>query len=574
MDTLGGNFLENSIFSATLLCGAVLCSQTALSQTIPAGVEPGRIEDRFDAPQGPRAQQTTRQGLESTIPPAQAAQIPLRIKGFRILGAQAISQAELEAAVAPFKQDDGTLLNAFQASAAITQLYGEQGYLLSRAIVPPQELLPSGAVIKLQVIEGFVERVVLPADNGTRAGLLKQHVANIEGAKPLNADDLEREILLANDIPGLSVRTNLSAAPRTANASILTLTHQEDPGGWSFTLDNRGSDASGPLQFSVSGDLNNALGWNERLSGGLTLTGPSGGSSAAELLYLFGAYEQVINADGLRFGLSGNISRGDPDSEVLTPLGYETDALNLSAEISYPFIRTRARNLTATLAFDLKNAKSVSTGGVASNDRLRILRGELAFDTADQFNGTNQVLLSLSKGIDGLGSTSNSNPQASRSPGKVNFTKLGLDLSRIQKLGTGLSLSGKLSGQWTNDPLLSSQECGYGGTQFGRGFDASVLTGDRCLMASLEMRYDLRDLGQSGLDYTQLYAFADTGRIWNIDAPLGTPGSDNASSFGLGARFGAGAWSFDISAARSLETPNSGDVNNAWRGFFALSTKF
>lgn len=554
-----------------------ISATTVGAQTIPGAVEPGRTESRFETPPAPRAQPTVRQGLESTVPPAQAAQTPLSITGFRIVGATAFTAEALQSVVEPFRDQSGTLLDVFQAAAALTAFYGDNGFLLSRVIVPPQELTPGGAVITLQVIEGYVDRVDLPENLGSRQRLLEQHARNIEASRPLDADRLEREMLLANDIPGLSVQSNLSASPTTPAASTLTLTTSEDPGGWGLRLDNRGSEASGPLQFTVSGQVNNLLGLNEQLSGGLTLAGPADNGARPELAYAFIGYDQVLNASGLRFSFDANYSQGDPDSAVLTPLDYETKGFNASVALSYPFIRTRSRNLTGTLAFDLKNSESTNFAGVASEDRLRILRAELSFDNADQYNGTNQVRLAFHKGIEGLGSTTNTNPNASRTPGKVDFFRATLELSRTQALGNGFSLHGGVFGQWTNDPLLSSQECGFGGAQYGRGFDSSVITGDTCVKGSLEMRYNVSsgEFTQGlGLDYTQLYAFADAGSISNINAPAGTPSSDKASSAGLGVRFGVGRMNFDVSAAKPLNTPDSIAVDNDWQGFFSLSAQF
>lgn len=547
------------------------------AQTIPGGVEPGRTESRFEQLEASRAQATARQGLESTIPPAEAAKISLGITGFRITGASAFSTNELQSVVAPFQDQNGTLLDVFQAAAALTAYYGDKGYMLSRTIVPPQELEPSGAVITLQVIEGYVDRVALPSNLGSRAGLIWKHAQNIEASRPINADQLEREMLLANDIPGLSVQSNLSASPTTPAASTLSLTTKEDRGGWALRLDNRGSDASGPLQITVSGQVNNALKLNEQISGGLTLAGPASSTSRPELAYVFFGYDQVLSARGLRLSFDVNHSQGDPDSAVLTALDYKTESTNASVALSYPFIRSRSRNLSGTLAFDVKNSKSTNFTGIASEDRLRILRAELSFDSADRFNGTNQAQFELHKGIEGLGSTSNSNANASRTPGKVDFFRTTLELSRTQSLGNGLSLHGSVFGQWTKDALLSSQECGVGGAQYGRGFDSSVITGDTCVKASLEMRYNLPSgtfTQGLGLDYTQLYAFADAGRVANISAPAGTPSSDEASSGGIGVRFGKGRFNFDLSASKPFNTPNSVAVSDDWKGFLSLSAQF
>ena len=123
------------------------------------------------------------------------------------------------------------------------------------------------------------------------------------------------------------------------------------------------------------------------------------------------------------------------------------------------------------LAFDWKNAESDMLGAPSIEDRLRILRGELAFDHADESDGVTQAILTLSQGIDGLGSTENGNPFASRGNGRVDFTKATLQLSRTQSLGSGNSAYFLGYGQLSANPLLSGQECGYGGDWIGRSFD-------------------------------------------------------------------------------------------------------
>ena len=151
------------------------------------------------------------------------------------------------------------------------------------------------------------------------------------------------------------------------------------------------------------------------------------------------------------------------------------------------------------------------------------------------------------------------------------------EASRTQDLERGFSLYGSVFGQWTDDPLLSAVECGLGGARYGRAFDPSVITGDRCAFALGELRHDF-DVGGTFwsdlVDYTQVYAFADHGRIWNVDAPLGTAEQDDASSAGLGLRLGNETISADLSAARILEAPDSAEVEDGWAGFFSIKARY
>ncbi len=549
---------------------------TAFSQTLPPGAEPGRIQERFTQQQAPKAAPRIIEGLESTMPAAEAAKIKLVLDGIAIEGSTVFSAADLEPFYADLIGQEVTLLQVFDVAAKITAQYGLEGYLLSRIIVPPQELDPNGASVGLQVVEGYIDQVIWPEGIADYRNLFDDYSAAITSARPIHAATLERYLLLANDLPGLTFRSNLRASETDPGASTLVMDMEFKPYDASISVDNHGTEASGPYQATFSGALNNALRQHERIGGGYSVAGPQDGSLTPELHYFFFNYDQILNSEGLALAVSGNVSRGAPGTAILKALDYKTESLNLSADLSYPFIRTRDRNLTGMLSFDVSNSKSTTTAGLSSEDRLRVLRAELAFDWADEWNGVNQSIVTLSRGIDGLGSTSNSNPNASRIPGVVDFTKATLFLSRQQSLDNGFSLYASAFGQVAADPLLSSEECGYGGQGFGRGFESSIITGDHCLKLNAELRYDA-DVPASldaALDSLQPYVFADYGRIWNINAPLGTPTTDDGASAGIGLRFGKDAFSGDVTVTRTFVTPSSVTNVSAWRGLFKLTTSF
>ena len=530
----------------------------SLAQTVPAGAEAGRIDNRFVDTSAPTSQITTVRGLESTIPPSQAAAIKLKLNGVIIAGSSVYLSDALTPTYSELLGKTVTLTQIFDIAAAITAKYGQDGYILSRAIIPPQDLNQGGATIRIEVIEGYVDDVRWPDKTAASRRVLDGYENNITSNRPLNIKTLERNLLLANDIPGSQFQSNLVASESNRGASALVVTVEEDNASGYVSVDNYGVEASGPYQLTFGGALNNYLGFNEQFKADVTLAGPSeaGGS---ELQYLSFGYSQILNSDGLRFFVNGNISRGQPGTPALVALEYETEGMNVSTGISHSFIRTREMSLTGTIAFDARNSQSFNLGVPATEDRLRIIRGELAFENADENGGQNQITASFSKGVEGLGSTENGNLLASRTPGTVDFFRVNADLARTQQLSNGFSLYGHLSGQWTEDPLLSSQECGYGGRTFGGGYDSSIITGDLCAMASLELRKNMAvpEAMSEWLDYTQPFAFVDYGKVWNIDAPLGTPEEDFGSSAGLGMRIGSGDFSAELAVTKTLQKPES-----------------
>jgi hemolysin activation/secretion protein len=422
-----------------------------------------------------------------------------------------------------------------------------------------------------------VDRVVWPEEVARYRDFFSDYEQAIASERPIRAQTMERYLLLANDLPGLTFRSTLRASEENALASTMFLQLEEKPFDLKLGVDNRGTEESGPLQPSAIATFNNVLGLHEQVNVGYISALSETGITKADLHYLSFGYRQVLNPEGLTLDIHGNASWGDPSSPVLDLIEYESEGLNIYSELTYPFVRTRDWNLLGTIAFDVRNSKGRQLGNVSSRDRLRILRGELAFDRADEYDGVNQIIVTASRGIDGLGSTSNDNPEASREDGKVDFFKVTGKANRAQKLEHRFSLYGSVFGQWTDDPLLSAVECGLGGARYGRAFDPSIITGDQCLFALAELRHDFDIAGTSWssvIDYAQVYAFADHGRIWNVDAPLGTVEEDDASSAGLGLRFGNDTISADLTAARSLESPQGPEVEDDWVGFFSIKARY
>jgi hemolysin activation/secretion protein len=164
-------------------------------------------------------------------------------------------------------------------------------------------------------------------------------------------------------------------------------------------------------------------------------------------------------------------------------------------------------------------------------DRVRALRVGAGFDAVDGLRGINLIELEASQGLTG-GATEQGDPLASRAGAPPDFQKFTYYVARLQSLAPRWSLLLAASGQSTNSPLLSAEQFSFGGSDFGRGYNASDLTGDAGNAAKLELRF--ADAGSGWLrDYT-VYLFADAGQVQRSGT---SAGDDHASSGGLGVRF-------------------------------------
>src|ERR1019366_3951899 len=187
--------------------------------------------------------------------------------------------------------------------------------------------------------------------------------------------------------------------------------------------DNRGTQRQGPLEFMDSVTVNNLLRMHDAFT--FTYAGPF---KTEELKYIYGQYSQVLNAEGLLFFVDGSTGYGRPGTADLQNLDYRTMSNVYETGLTYPFIRSREKNLSVTLLsfvegddgsiFDMPQTPP------STSDRLRGIRGKVNADWADPLNGLNQINVIVSQGIEGFGSTTSGQPLASRLNGRVDFSKV------------------------------------------------------------------------------------------------------------------------------------------------------
>jgi hemolysin activation/secretion protein len=536
----------------------------AVAQVIPPSEQPGRARQQFIEPQAPQARPAGPPvSLPSTVAPKGAEKVFIRVLGVRVVGSTVYSAEDFAPLYAELIGKTVSLTAIYDLAQRITAKYGNDGYVLSRAIVPPQALSPKGAVIRIQVVEGYVSRVEWPARLSRYRDFFSDYAARITSERPANIRTLERYLLLAGDLPGLKFSTSLKPDPKNPGAAILAVDVTEKPIDARAQFDNRGTVARGPLEFQGSATLNNLAGEHEAL----TMTW-AGSIPLNELEYVAANYRQVLTSEGLTFFADGSYTWGTPGTAQLEILQYRTLGPYGDAGFSYPVVRSREKNLTLSGLFFASDNESDVLSAPFNDDRLRGFRAKADADFADRWLGVNQLNLTVSQGIEGLGSTQNGNPLASRAAGTVDFTKVEATASHTQPLFDRFSFYVSGYGQYAFDPLLSPEQCGYGGRYFGRAFDPSQLLGDSCVEAIGELRYDLPAIIRQ-LTQSQLYAFGDYGALHTISPAVGTPANADAASAGVGYRLGWQYFNADLQVAKAIEGPI-----NDWRFFFILAAKY
>ena len=554
-------------WSSRFLAALVLLvsQQPALAQIIPSSELPGRAREQFQQPQAP----LSRPGapvvsLPGTVAPEGAEKLKVIVRGVQITGSTIYSAADLEPLYRDLVGREVPVTAIYDLAQRITAKYGADGYVLSRAIVPPQELSPRGAVIRIQIIEGYIDRVEWPPALSKYRDFFSDYAAKITAERPINVKTLERYLLLASDLPGLKFKNSLRASPNNPGAATLVVEVVEKPVDAFVRIDNRGTKARGPNQYFTTVSLNN-LG---RVHESWTL-GTAGAFQVAELQYWMINYRNVLTSEGLTLFVNNSYTRSKPGTEILQLLEYKTRGDLFEAGLSYPFIRSREMNLVSTGLFFISNDRSDILAALNTLDKLRGVRIRTDFDFVDQLRATNQINLVVSQGIQGLGGSERNGLYLSRANGDPAFTKVEATFSRLQPLPWNFSVLAAAYVMWSRTPLLAPELCGYGGRAFGRAYDPSELVGDTCAELLGELRYDVPHSFQN-LTQFQFYGYADRGWLHNLAPVAGTPGSVDGASAGGGLRLGLQPGvTADLSAAKAV----SGQRND-WRFFFITTGRF
>jgi len=454
-------------------------------------------------------------------------------------------------------------LNAI--SNILTKKYRDDGYIFSRVILAPQKI--SEGHVHFKAIEGKISDVKVNGNYKDKNGLINDYVQKIKSEKgPSNSKTIERYLLLINDLPGIKARS-LFQPSATPDGVDMIIDIEEKALEGSASIDNRGSKYLGPLQGSLLGVVNSAFGIHDRT----TIRGINT-SNTDELRFIDISHEEQVGTEGAKITGRYAYTKTKPGS-TLTPLDSVGTSSLFDLEALYPLVRSRQYNINVIGGFNLLDAKSDILGGNVSDDRVRTVRAGGRFDFTDSMAGINQAELIVTQGLDTLGATQDG---AGRTHPNANndFTRVNSTVTRIQDLTNNFSVKLSGSGQYSNDPLLVSEQFSLGGAEFGRAYDSGELTGDRGIAGIIEFRYG-EDTMTKILKSYQLYTFYDAGEVWNRDVVVGELPNATLTSAGVGVRFNL---AYDFSGDLQLSKPLTRDVaamaDRDPRVFFSLTKRF
>lgn len=530
--TTSHKMMLRTVVSVTILAAAFLPLRSANAQLgEQTGIaDPGRLEksltDQKLVPQvGPDVKVKE---LAAVKAPEGAEKIKFNFGGVIIEGANAYEEDDL----LPLYQDmigqEISLADLYAVANRMTAQYRNDGYILTQVVVPPQTI--EDGIARLQVVEGFIDNVTIQGgdENDFALQMMRDYASRISAGGAMNTDDMERQLLLINDLPGVTARSVISPSATTPGGADMLIIIERDPFDGIVGVNNHGSKFLGPWQGTGAMTFNSIFGLNEAITTQAVLAPDSG----IELAFGSVGYEQPVGPWGTKLSVTGSITDTDP-GHTLSPFEVEGLSRSVVVQATHPVIRSRSTNMFARVSADWRNVESQNNVELTRKDRIRAVRAGAQIEFLERLLGVavNTIDVSVAQGLNIFGASDQGDANMTRAAGDPQFTKANIQVQRLQRITNSVNIQFSGRGQWASNALLSSEEFGLGGINTIRGFSPSEVVGDDGIAGNIELQW------KTPVKQLQVFGFVDSGRVWDKDPTTAAGKRNSLTSVGGGVRF-------------------------------------
>ena len=435
-------------------------------------------------------------------PPAMQAKtgIIVTVKSFRFVGNTLVSNKKLTPVVASYlnRPLDFTQLQA--AAAAIANAYREAGWIV-RAYLPAQDI--ADGIVTIQIVEAVFGGIHINGDNPQRMSrdqIMRIFEAQQKVGMPLSADKLDRALLLADDLPGVTVGGILSEGRKERETDINLKLGDEPLAVGEVGADNTGARSTGSNRVTVNLNLNSPFKHGDLVSANVVHT------QGSDYLRLDG--NVPIGPDGWRTGINASALNYRLVAPEFTSLDANGTSDTVGLEATYPIIRSRLKNLYLNVNADNKTFNNLSSGAITTSYKADTLALGIEGNLFDNLwgGGANSASISLVDGVLNLDGSPNQAADATTTQTAGQFSKIRYSASRQQVITEKVSFFGSITGQQASKNLDSSEKFYLGGATGVRAYPANEAGGAEGQLANLELRWRLpRGFSFSGFyDYGQI----------------------------------------------------------------------
>lgn len=433
--------------------------------------------------------------------------IKVVVKGFRFSGITGMAtETELQELLQAAIGKEQTLNDLQKLAQLVTSHLRVKGFFLARAYLPKQDI--TEGIIEIAVIGGNADgaatiRIKQPARIKTQ--ILNNMIAQaMQPGEPLRTEEIERAMLLINDLPGISAKGALEQGATYGSTKFL-LDVTEGPlmsGG--ISADNFGNRYTGVWRGTGFANINDPFGIGDQLF--LSMVGAENlyqGKAGYSSQILPNGLKGTISFDALYYKLGKELASLDAN-------GY---ANTFSAGLSYPILRSRTFSLWTDATYNYRMLDDYAGNNLVKNRDIHVGTLGVTSSSYDRLGGGGQTSarLSITTGDLQLGNSVDADNDAITAKAAGSYARFNYSVFRLQYLAKDLSLFGSVNGQLATGNLDSSEKFILGGSSGIRSYPVGEASGDEGHLLAVELRYDTPLPKSYG--NLQLFGFLDTGTI-------------------------------------------------------------
>jgi hemolysin activation/secretion protein len=493
---------------------------------------------------------------EAPPPPVSETGAKILVKGFRFTGTQEIAtEAELQELVRPSIGKELSFHDLQLLAAKVTRYLREKkGYLLAKAYLPGQDV--TEGIVEIRIITGRTDgKVRLEITQPARISpTLLSGIADraIPEGSAVRMEQMERAILLINDLPGVKATASLQPGKEPDTTSVAIDTSEGRMFRGLISGDNYGDRYTGAYRANAQLLTYDPFGRADQLTLSYTY---------AENLNLFQAgYTLPLGSSGLTWKTSYTDLSYQLGKD-LSPLNAHGGADTIYTGVSYPVIRTRDKSVWTSFGAEYMILADYANDSKTTDRKLMNGVASVSGNFMDKFGGgglTTATFNVTGGNADLSGLTSNKEADENGPRTQGGFARATYLVARLQRLSTNTALFASLRGQFASDNLDSSQKFILGGPTGVRAYPVGEAAADEGHALTLETRYDLPRI--SSWTTTQIIGFFDTGWVKLHESPwpgavTNATGSNEyiLSGAGVGANVGKpGCYMFNASWAHAI----------------------
>ena len=461
-----------------------LAAIPAQAQTVPNA---GSILQQIERGQEQQQMLPRKKPAELIAPPELKAPagLSVTVREFRFSGNTLLSAEKLAPAVGPFLNRPLDFNGLNKAAAAVAEIYHQAGWIV-RTYLPQQDI--KDGVVTIQIVEAVFGGAQINGEVPPR--ISREHIMRIFEAQqkigaPLSADALDRALLLADDLPGVTVSGSLHEGAKERETDIDLKLGDEPLAAGEAGIDSTGSRSTGTARLTANLNLNSPFKQGDLVSANVIHT------QGSDYLRVDG--NLPVGSNGWRTGINGSHLSYNLVAPEFSALNANGTSDTLGLEATYPIIRSRLKNLYLNVNADNKAFDNQSSGATSTHYKENVITVALDGNLFDNLwgGGANSANLTLVDGNLNLNGSPNQAADATTTKTAGHYDKLRFSATRQQVITETVSLFGALSGQAAHKNLDSSEKFYLGGSGGVRAYPSNEGGGSEGKLLNLELRWRL-----------------------------------------------------------------------------------